>query len=96
MRNQQWLNHSQARALKLRIFLDDDHPFKDDPRLVEVEPIQRKLRVREPLFELPEGFEPLNQAAYRKRFGHMLPQEVEAALKLPSTSSTEILSTSKR
>ncbi len=34
-----------------------------------------RRRVREPLFQLPEGFEPLNSTAYRKRFEHMLQPE---------------------
>ena len=31
--------------------------------------------MKEPLFQLPEGFEPLNSTAYRKRFEHMLQHE---------------------
>lgn len=67
--------------MKLRIYLDEDHPFKDDPRVVKFEMPPRKLRVQDALFELPEGFEPLNKDAYRKRFAHMLPKEVTDALR---------------
>lgn len=70
----------KARELKLRIYPEEDHPFKDDPRVVRFEMPPRKLRVQEALFELPEGYEPLNKNAYRKRFAHMLPQEVTEAL----------------
>ena len=80
----------QARARKLRIFPDSDHPFKNDPRLVTYETPARRLRARESLFELPEGFEPLNQDAYRKRFGHMLPKEVVEVLKSKSSIMTSI------
>lgn len=80
----------QARALKLRIYPDAEHPFGDDPRLVKLEPPPRQLRVTEPLLELPEGFEPLNQAAYRKRFGHMLPREMVEELRSGTPAVTSI------
>jgi hypothetical protein len=48
----------------------------------------RKLRVKEQLFALPEGFEPLNRDAYRKRYGHQLPEEVVQQLKTPASSHT--------
>lgn len=47
----------------------------DHPGLVPWESPPRRRRIREPIFELPEGFEPLNPDAYRKRFGHMLQQD---------------------
>ncbi len=50
----------QARDRKLRIFPDADHPFKDHPQLVHWQPPPRKLRVKHPLWELEEGFEPMN------------------------------------
>ncbi len=65
----------QERARKLRIFPDEEHPFEDHPALVPWEAPPRRRRIREQLFELPEGFEPLNLTAYRKRFGHMLLEE---------------------
>jgi hypothetical protein len=51
---------SQARDRKLRIFPDADHPFKDHPRLLSWDPPPRALRVKRPLWELPEGFVPFN------------------------------------
>ena len=70
----------QERGRKLRIFLDDDHPFVGHPQLVSWHMPPRKLRVKEELFNLPDGFEPLNPDAYRKRFAHMLPKEVLESL----------------
>ena len=78
---------AQVRTKKLRIFPDTDHPFKGDPRLIEFEMPPRTLRRKEPLFCLPEGFEPMNRDAYRKRFSHMLPKEVAEALKTKSLQS---------
>lgn len=79
----------QARAKKLRIYPDADHPFKGDPRLVEMVPRPKNLRSKEPLFSLPEGFEPMNRDAYRKRFAHMLPRQVTEMLRtnLPASST---------
>ena len=51
---------AQARDRKLRIFPEGDHPFKDHPALVHWQPPPRKLRVKHPLWELEEGFEPMN------------------------------------
>ena len=68
----------QERARKLRIFPDEEHPFAQHPLLVPWEMAPRRRRVKEPLFELPEGFEPLNSTAYRKRFEHMLQPEAIA------------------
>lgn len=65
---------------KLRIFASEDHPFRDDPRLVPWEIPPRRLRVKEGIFELPDGFEPLNPAIYQRRFGHQLSQEKLAQL----------------
>ena len=77
------------RTKKLRIFPDADHPFKGDPRIVEFEMPPRNTRRKEPLFSLPEGFEPMNRDAYRKRFSHMMPREVAETLRtsLPATST---------
>jgi large subunit ribosomal protein L13 len=58
-----------ARARKLRVFAGPDHPFAGDPRLVPWSPPPRKLRVKEPVVELPPGFVPLNPAAFERRFG---------------------------
>lgn len=58
-----------ARARKLRLFAGSDHPFVGDPRLVPWSPPPRKLRVKEASVELPEGFVPLNPAAFERRFG---------------------------
>ena len=64
----------QARMRKLRIFPGEEHPFKDDPRLVPWTMPPRKLKVKEGIFEVPDGFEPLNPRAYQRRFGHLLPE----------------------
>ena len=80
----------QARQLKLRIYPDEDHPFRNDPRVVRFEMPPRKLRVQEPLFELPEGFQPLNKDAYRKRFSHMLPKEVLEALRSKESPTVSV------
>eukprot|EP00884_Botryococcus_braunii_P021047 jgi/Botrbrau1/7626/Bobra.0159s0074.1 len=61
------------RARKLRLFPDEDNPFEKDPRVVPWEPPPRKLRIKERLFELPAGFDPMNRDAYRRRFAHRLP-----------------------
>ena len=71
-------NTMQERARKLRIFPGEEHPFADHPDLVPWEMPPRRRRVREALFEVPEGYEPLNPTVYRKRFGHMLPQDMSA------------------
>ena len=70
----------QERARKLRIFSDDEHPFEEHPHLVPWEMAPRRRRVKEALFQLPEGFEPLNSTAYRKRFEHMLQPDIMAQL----------------
>lgn len=67
--------------MKLRIYDDDEHPFKNDPRVVKFEPPPRNLRIKEPLFELPDGFQPMNREAYRKRFGHLLPEAARQAFR---------------
>ena len=59
----------QGRDRKLRIFPSADHPFQDHPRLIGWEPSPRRLRIKEPLFELPEGWEPMNPEARLR--GHM-------------------------
>jgi hypothetical protein len=66
---------TQERARKLRIFPDEEHPFADHPDLVPWQYPPRRRRIKEPLFDVPDGFEPLNANAYRKRFGHMLSPE---------------------
>ncbi len=58
-------------ARKLRIFLDERHPFGDHV-LLKFEMPPRKLREKGDLLLLPEGFEPLNPEAYFKRYGHRL------------------------
>ncbi|KAK9916633.1 hypothetical protein WJX75_005148 [Coccomyxa subellipsoidea] len=63
----------KERARKLRIYPGEEHPFADHPDLVPWDMPPRKRRIREALFELPEGYKPLNPTVYRKRFGHMLP-----------------------
>lgn len=35
----------------------------------------RKLRVKEPLWKLEEGFEPMNPGAYLKRYSHQLDEK---------------------
>lgn len=54
------LPHVQSRDRKLRIFPDAEHPFQEHARLVPWQPPPRALRVKRPLWDLPEGFEPLN------------------------------------
>lgn len=66
----------QRRILKLKLFPDADHPFKNDPRLVEWVMPPRNRRRRERLFSLPEGFLPMNPDAYRQRFSHMLEEHI--------------------
>lgn len=68
----------QERARKLRIFPDENHPFTQHPALVPWEMAPQRRRVKEPLFQLPPGFEPLNSTAYRKRFEHVLQPEAMA------------------
>jgi hypothetical protein len=65
-------NLRRSMARKLRIFPEDAHPFQGLPELVKFEMPPRKLREKEELFVLPEGFEPFNPDAYYKRFGHRL------------------------
>lgn len=77
----------QKRALKLRIYDDEEHPFTDDPRVVKWEMPPRRLRIKEPLFELPEGFEPMNKHAYGLRFGHMLPEAALESVKSRNNQS---------
>ena len=79
---------AQERARKLRIFPDEEHPFAEHPALVPWQVPPRRRRVREPLFQLPEGFQPLNPTAYRKRFGHMLPEADMARLFEPQPNVT--------
>ena len=68
------LPHMQARARKLRIFPDENHPFEKHPQLFQWEMPPRKLRPSKDFYELPdhEDYEPLNPVAYRKRFWHMM------------------------
>jgi hypothetical protein len=54
------------------VFLDAEHPFKADPRLVEQQLPWRRLREKEPVFIVPEDFVPMNPDAYIKRYGHRL------------------------
>lgn len=58
-----------SRARKLRIFPGADHPFAGDARLVPFQMPPRRLRTKEPLVRLPEGFVPLNPTAFERRFG---------------------------
>ncbi len=71
----------QARALKLRLFPGSKHPFEEHPQLVPWEPPPRRIRIREPLPDLEEGFEPMNPDAYLRRFGHMLPEAAKQAIR---------------
>ena len=79
----------QSMARKLRIFLDERHPFEDHPSLVEFEMPPRKLRVKGDLLVLPPGFEPLNPEAYYKRYGHRLArmQQQGQQIEVPTESS---------
>lgn len=71
----------QVRALKLRLFPGEQHPFGQHPQLVPWEPPPRRIRIREPLPDVEEGFEPMNPDAYIRRFGHMLPEAAKQALR---------------
>ena len=75
---------AQARDRKLRIFPGPEHPFQDHPRLVAWEPAPRQLRVKGALFQLPEGYEPMNPEAYAKRFGHRMDKPLPGGRKPPS------------
>lgn len=78
----------KERARKLRIFPGEEHPFADHPDLVPWEMPQRRRRIKEALFELPEGYEPLNSTVYRKRFGHMLPGDMSVLFERGESSGT--------
>ena len=71
----------QARALKLRLFPGSKHPFEQHPQLVPWEPPARRIRIREPLPDVEEGYEPMNPDAYLRRFGHMLPEAAKQAIR---------------
>ncbi|KAK9841542.1 hypothetical protein WJX74_007538 [Apatococcus lobatus] len=71
----------KARALKLRLFPGSKHPFEEHPQLVPWEPPPRRIRIREPLPDLEEGYEPMNPDAYLRRFGHMLPESAKQAIR---------------
>lgn len=52
----------QKGVLKLRIYGDEEHLFTDNLRLVKLDtPQKRTLQNQGALFELPEGFEPMNR-----------------------------------
>lgn len=74
----------KPRDRKLRIFPDADHPFQNHPQLLHWQMPPRKLRVKEPLFVLDPGSEPMNPVAYLRRYGHQLDeptrQRVEAMI----------------
>lgn len=65
----------QSMARKLRIYLDEDHPFDQHPELLKFEMPPRKLREKGDLLVLPEGYEPMNPEAYFKRYGHRLAKQ---------------------
>lgn len=62
----------QAMARKLRIFAGPEHGLEGKVELVPLDMPPRALRVKGPVLELEEGFEPFNPEAYYKRFGHRL------------------------
>ncbi len=79
---------------KLRIFLDEQHPFEDHPALLKFDMPPRKLREKGDLLELPEGFEPLNPEAYFKRYGHRLAklqQEQQGSGETPAAAGSKQL-----
>ena len=81
----------QARARKLRIFNDEVHSFAKHPQLTEWQMPERRLRANKEYYELPEGFEPMNPEAYRKRFWHMMsPEQREKVLKLEKEQQSEL------
>lgn len=59
---------------KLCIYPDAEHPFHADT-LIPWRMPERRLRIKEAAFAVPEGFQPLNPAAYTRRFGHLLSSE---------------------
>lgn len=65
-------NLRRAMARKLRVFPGPDHEFQEEPGLVDFEMPPRKLREKGELLVLPEGYEPMNEEAYWKRFGHRI------------------------
>lgn len=80
--------YTQDRARKLRIFSDEAHAFVEHPQLVEWQMPERRLRPNKEFYELPEGFEPLNPEAYRKRFWHMMsPAQRDRILKIEQKQS---------
>ena len=69
---------------KLCIFPEAKHPFEGYPQLVPWSMPERRLRVKEATFEMPEGFQPLNPEAYCKRFRHLLSADDLSASIRPS------------
>jgi large subunit ribosomal protein L13 len=65
----------KARARKLRIFPDEEHPFANHPELVRWETPPRNIRVKEELWAPVEGEWIMNPDAYLKRYRHMLSPE---------------------
>lgn len=56
--------------LRLRIFAGEGHPFKDHPQLTLFEMPHRNIRNKKgesDTLEIPEGFQPVNPAAFQKR-----------------------------
>jgi large subunit ribosomal protein L13 len=56
--------------LRLRIFAGEGHPFKDHPQLTLFEMPHRNIRTKKgeaDTLEIPEGFQPVNPAAFQKR-----------------------------
>ncbi|KAK9801927.1 hypothetical protein WJX73_005542 [Symbiochloris irregularis] len=76
----------QARMRKLCIYPDAEHPFDQDT-LVPWTPPERRLRIKEAAFKVPEGFQPLNPAAYTRRFGHLLSNEALVKACTPAADS---------
>ena len=68
-----WYVVVQNRMCKLLLYPGEQHEVQELD-LIPWEMPPRKLYRKEGVFELPEGFLPMNAAAYSKRFGHMLPK----------------------
>lgn len=65
-------NLRRSMMRKLRIFPGEQHPFAAEPNLVPFTMPPRQLRRKGPLFVLPDEWEPLNQEAYERKYGHRL------------------------
>ena len=83
----------QSRMCKLVLYPGEEHEVPDftpSGGLIPWEMPPRKLQRQEGPFELPADFLPLNRPAYKRRFGHMLPQQQLQQLQLLPPASVSI------